>query len=127
MADVVWRPTPDVVERANVTRLMRRHGIEAYRELVQRSRDDPEVYWTAAAADLGLQFRTPWQRVLDESRGPEWTTWFRGATLNVAEACVHRHARERPHAVAAVFRGEDGSRRELAFSELSGEVTRLAE
>jgi acetyl-CoA synthetase len=127
MADVVWRPSPDVVERANVTRLMRRHGIAAYRELVRRSCADPEWYWAAAIEDLELQFRTPWQRVLDESRGPEWTTWFRGATLNVAEACVHRHARERPDAVAAVFRGEDGSRRELVFSDLSDEVARLAE
>jgi acetyl-CoA synthetase len=127
MAEVVWRPSPDVVERANVSRLMRRHGVADYQELVSRSCADPEWYWTAAARDLGPLFRSPWQRVLDESRGPEWATWFRGATLNVAEACVHRHARQRPAAPAAIFHGEDGSRRELTFAELSTEVTRLAE
>jgi acetyl-CoA synthetase len=127
MADVVWRPTEDVVNGANVSRLMRRHGIEDYRELVRRSCADPEWYWTAAVDDLGLAFRTPWRQVLDTSRGAEWATWFRGATLNVAEACVHRHARERPAAPAAVFRAEDGTRRELTFAELSVEVIRLAE
>ena len=127
MAEVVWRPTADVVGRANVSRLMRRHGIVEYRELVRRSCADPGWYWTAAVEDLGLAFRTPWQQVLDESRGAEWATWFRGATLNVADACVHRHARERPAAAAAIFRGEDGTRRELSFAELSAEVTRLAE
>ena len=33
----VWTPTPDVIERANVTRFMRRHGIADHRELVARS------------------------------------------------------------------------------------------
>jgi acetyl-CoA synthetase len=127
MPEVVWRPPAEIVEGANVTRLMRRHGVETYRELVRRSCDDPEWYWPAAIEDLGLPFRTLWRVVLDESRGPEWATWFRGATLNIAEACVHRHARERPDAPAAIFRGEDGSRRELGFAEMSREVTRLAE
>ena len=27
MAEVAWRPTPEYVENANVTRFMRRHGI----------------------------------------------------------------------------------------------------
>jgi acetyl-CoA synthetase len=127
MAEVVWRPSPEVIERANVTRLMRRHGVASYRELIQRSQDDPEWFWPAAIEDLGLELETPWESVVDDSRGPEWTTWFTGATLNVAWNCVHRHARDRPDAPAAVFHGEDGSRRAFTFSELSTEVTRLAE
>ena len=128
MADVVWSPTPEVVERANVTRLMRRHGIEGYRELVRRSQEQPEWFWPAVVEDLELPFETPWERVLDESGGIEWATWFRGATLNIAEACVHRHARSALGATAAcVFAGEDGERRQLTYAELSREVTRFAE
>src|SRR5947207_2220864 len=36
----LWTPTPDVVERANISRFMRRHGIADYRELIARSTAD---------------------------------------------------------------------------------------
>jgi hypothetical protein len=36
VTEVVWTPSADVLERSNVVRLMRRHGIADYRELVRR-------------------------------------------------------------------------------------------
>ncbi len=127
MAEVVWRPSKEVLERANVVRFMRRHGFDDYRAFQQRSQDDPEWFWPAAVKDLGLEFSSPWEQVMDLSRGPEWATWFLGGRLNIAGNCVHRWARSRPDDVGAVFAGEDGTRRELTFAELSAEVTRLAE
>ena len=61
------------------------------------------------------------------SRGPEWATWFSGARLNVAHACVHRWATKRPDEIAAIFDPEEGERRSLTWAELSRETTRLAE
>jgi acetyl-CoA synthetase len=110
-----------------VVRLMRRHGFETFAELQQRSQDDPDWFWPAAIEDMGLEFATPWERVSDLSRGPEWATWFVGGTLNIAWNCVHRWAERRPDDVAAVFAGEDGERRELTFAAMSKKVTRLAE
>ncbi len=128
MAEVVWTPDRETIERSNVGRLMRRHGIDDYRTLVARSIDDPDWFWQAAVEDLGLEFAQPWQRLVDASRGPEWATWFVGGRLNIAWNCVHRHAcGSRAQAPAAVFAGEDGSRRSLSYGELSAEVTRLAE
>ncbi|MBD0318230.1 MAG: AMP-binding protein, partial [Thermoleophilia bacterium] len=127
MGEYVWSPSPEVLERANVVRLLRRHGIADYWALVRRSQEEPEWFWPAAIEDMALEFFRPWQRVVDLSRGPEWATWFVGGTLNVAWNCVHRWADRCPHATSAVFLGEDGARRELTFAELSREVTRLAE
>ena len=127
MAEVVWTPDEEALERANVVRLMRRHGIDDYWELVRRSQDDPEWFWPALIEDTGLEFSTPWDRVYDDSRGPEWTTWFPGSTVSIARNCVHRWAERTPDRVGAVFAGEDGTRRELTFAELSRDVTRLAE
>ncbi len=128
MSDFVWSPTPDVFERANVVRLMRRHGIADYRELVDRSVDDPDWFWPAVVADMELDFFEPWTQLSDGSRGPEWTTWFVGAKLNVAWNCVHRWAASPlAGAEAAIGLGEDGSRRSLTFAELSHEVVKLAE
>ena len=68
-----------------------------------------------------------WDEVSDSTRGIEWTTWFTGARLNVATACVHRWADERPDEEAAVWQSEDGARAAFSWSELSQEVTRFAE
>jgi acetyl-CoA synthetase len=127
VAEVVWRPDEEALGRANVVRLMRKHGIDDYWELVRRSQDDPEWFWPALIEDTGLEFSTPWDRVYDDSRGPEWTTWFPGSTVSIARNCVHRWAERTPDRVGAVFAGEDGTRRELTFAELSRDVTRLAE
>ena len=112
MAEVVWTPSEDVLEHANVVRLMRRHGFSSYRELVARSIEEPEWFWPAAVEDTGIELYELWSEVVDLSRGPEWATWFDGAKLNIAWNCVHRWRSDR---VAAVFRGEDGTRRELTF------------
>lgn len=45
MSDFVWNPTPELIERANVTRLARRHGIASYYDLVRRSIEDVEWFW----------------------------------------------------------------------------------
>jgi acetyl-CoA synthetase len=125
--DIVWAPDAATLERANVVRLMRRHGIDNYGELLRRSIEEPEWFWPAAIEDVGVEFFEPWQRVVDTTRGPEWATWFVGGKLNIAWNCVHRWAERRPDEPAAVFRGEDGARRELTFAEMSNAVTRLAE
>ena len=127
MGKFLWEPSEETLAHANVVRLMRAHGLEDYWELQRRSQEEPEWFWPAAVEDMGLEFTQPWADVVDVSRGPEWATWFVGGRLNIAWNCVHRWAERRPDEVGAVFAGEDGSRRELTFAELSRETTRLAE
>jgi acetyl-CoA synthetase len=128
VAEVIWEPTEEVLEHANVGRLMRRHGFADFAALQQRSQDDPEWFWPAVVEDLGLEFSRAWDRVMDLSRGPEWATWFVGGTLNIASNCVHRWAQGTlADSPAVISLGEDGTRSELTFSELSYEVSRLAE
>jgi acetyl-CoA synthetase len=127
MPTFAWTPSPEQLEAANVTRLARRLGCETYAELHRVSLEDPDRFWRAVVADLELPLAHPWDRVLEDSRGIEWTTWFDGARLNLAEVCLHRWARERPDEVAAIFAGEDGERVESTWGELSRETVQLAE
>jgi acetyl-CoA synthetase len=126
--DVIWRPSEEIRERSNATRLARKLGFDDYWELVRFSAEEPERFWPAAIEDMGLEFSREWDQVCDLSRGPEWATWFVGGRLNLAWNCVHRWARgERADAAAAVWQSEDGQGRSLSYRELSDEVTRLAE
>ncbi|HVA30092.1 MAG TPA: AMP-binding protein [Gaiellaceae bacterium] len=125
--DFIWRPSAELVEQANVTRLARALGADDYHALHRISVEEPERFWPAVVADLGLEFSRPWDAVVDVSRGPEWATWFVGGRVNVARVCVHRWAAERPGEEALVGRFEDGRREALTWAEASRAVTQLAE
>jgi acetyl-CoA synthetase len=114
------------VERANVTRFMRAHGIESYDELVRRSTDDIEWFWDAVVKDLGIRFARPYDRVLDTSDGVPWARWFVGGTTNLATTCVDRWAEETPDAPAVLWEGEDGQVRRVTYAELREMADRLA-
>jgi acetyl-CoA synthetase len=126
-AAIVWRPTPEIAERSRIGRFMRAHGVRAVDELHRRSVADPAWYWDAAVRDLGVRWTTPYARVLDESRGVEWPTWFPGGRLNLADNCLDRHldAGRGAHP-AVVWEGDDGRSRTLTYAELGTEVRRLA-
>jgi acetyl-CoA synthetase len=127
MNDFIWEPPPDYVENANVTRLMRRHGIEDFHDLVRRSSEDIEWFWNAVVEDLKIDFFSPYDRVLDVSAGPQWPKWFAGATINLTHNCVDRHASsELADSPALIWEGEDGEVRTLTYSGLEAEVNRVA-
>ena len=123
---IVWSPTPEVVERANVTRLMRAHGIATEQELIRRSIEDVEWFWDAVVRDLEIPFLEPYTSVLDTSRGIEWATWFGGGSVNLAHACVDRWAERTPEAIAVLWEGEEGSSRRLTYRELRERSDALA-
>ncbi|HEX2030348.1 MAG TPA: AMP-binding protein [Actinomycetota bacterium] len=126
MNEIVWRPTQDYVERANVTRFMRMHGIASYDELVSRSRDDVEWFWDAVVRDLGIDFFRPYDRVLDISDGVPWARWFVGGQINLAHVTCDTWARRTPDAIAVVWEGEDGEVRRVGYAELRAMADGLA-
>jgi len=122
-----WTPSAEQLDDANVVRLARMLGCSGYHELHRVSVEEPDRFWRAVVDDLGVPLARDWDRVLDESRGVEWATWFNGARLNVATACVHRWARERPDAIGAISHHEDGGEWHVPYELLSKRVTSLAE
>ncbi|HEU4480404.1 MAG TPA: AMP-binding protein [Actinomycetota bacterium] len=126
MGDFIWEPTPELVENANVTRLMRAHGIEDYWDLVKRSQDDIEWFWDAVIDDLGIEFFEPYTKVLDDSDGPQWPRWFSGGTVNLTYNCVDRYGERTPDRPALKWEGEDGDTRTLTYATFEQEVNRVA-
>ena len=126
-SEFAWTPSAELLETANVVRLAKTLGCSDYPGLHRVSVAEPDRFWRAVRDDLTIPFARDWTEVLDDTQGVEWTTWFTGARLNLAHACVHRWANERPGAEAAVWQAEDGNRSSLSWAELSLETTRLAE
>jgi len=124
---IVWRPSTKHLEQSRIARFMKVHGIATLEELQRRSMADLEWYWDAVVKDLGVRWTTPYARVLDDSRGIEWPTWFPGGRLNFTDNCVDRHVDAgRGAKPAIIWEGDDGQSRTLTYTELAAEVNRLA-
>jgi acetyl-CoA synthetase len=116
-----------MVEQANITRFMRKHGIATYNELIERTSRDNQWFWDVVTEDLGIEWYTRYHTVRDTSAGIPWTKWYLGGKINIVHNCLDRHAggsrRDKP---AVVWEGEDGAQRTLTFKQLHSEVNRTA-
>lgn len=128
-AEVAWRPTPEYIERANVGRLLGEYGVETIDELRAASVADIARFWEFVVRDLSLPFSKPYDRVMDDSGGIEWTKWFTGGDINMTAVCVDRWASQPRTAdqEAVVCQREDGTVERLTYSELRREVDALAQ
>jgi acetyl-CoA synthetase len=138
MSDYVWTPGAELIERANVSRLMRKLGFavephdarataSSARAFVERSCTDIEWFWGAAIEDMSMPWYRPYDRLLDTSRGPAFADWFIGGETNIALACVDRHAGSTfGPKTALIAETEDASVRRYSYDALAAEVGRLA-
>src|SRR5689334_12614602 len=127
MSDYAWTPGDDYVANANVTRLMRTHGLATIDDLRRRSVNDVEWFWDAVVKDLGIEFSTPYADVLDDSQGAPWAKWFTGGRINLVWNCVDRWS-DGPsrHQIAVIGESETGNVRALTFADLRREVDMAA-
>ena len=81
---MIWTPTQEFVESTNVWRFMKRLGFDDREAFLLFSRENPERFWDEMMREMRIAWFTPYQKVLDASRGPEWAQWFTGGRLNIA-------------------------------------------
>ncbi|HEX7896142.1 MAG TPA: AMP-binding protein [Planctomycetota bacterium] len=121
MDDILWRPSPEAVERANVTRFMRAHGMKDYDDLIRRCAADTSWFWDAALKDLGVIWDRPYEKV--QEGGFPWAKWFVGGKLNIVSNCIERGRGAKP---AVLWNGDDGRSRAWSYAELELKVARIA-
>ncbi|MEV6218048.1 AMP-binding protein [Nocardia sp. NPDC051833] len=131
VAGPAWVPDERIRERSRLLAAMRAWELgadaAAVAELNQRAIEDPEWFWRAAVADLGVDFTAPFERVLDDTDGKPFPRWFPGGRINIAQLTAHRHAEgAAADRTAVVYEGDEGLRRTLTFAELDAEVRRFA-
>src|SRR2546430_2647469 len=113
--DIAWRPTERYLARSRLRRFAEEYGHGDFASLYRWSVEDLDGFWRAVDRDLGLVWRSPYERVLDSSRGIPWTTWWIGGRMNyVATALRHE-----PSRIALVFEGEDDTTPRLTYCELA--------
>ena len=119
---ILWSPARERLEKSAMFRFMAEQGFQSYDELYRWSVDDVEAFWQALCSFCNIEFTRPAERVLEQPGDMTTAQWFAGSELSFP-AHLLRYSGDR---AALVFRGEDGSRRELSFDELKEEVAAIA-
>ncbi len=106
---IAWTPTPDVIERAQLTRFMKQVGVSTWDELYEFSIRDVEKFTEEVLKFLDIKFGPPYEKLLDTSNGIEMPTWLAGAGLNITEMCLDRWVRIEREILPAYDRlGDEG-------------------
>ena len=109
---IAWTPTPEVIERAQLTRFMRQVGVSTWDELYQFSIRDVERFTEEVLKFLDIKFDPPYDKLLDTSDGIEFPTWLSGAGLNITTMCLDRwQTDEMKDQPAVIWEGEEGGTR----------------
>jgi acetyl-CoA synthetase len=90
--EIVWRPTPEYVDRSHLKRFMAQHGIASFAELQQRSTSDIGWFTEAVLKYLDIQFSHPYSQIIDLAGGIQKPTWCVGGELNIVHNCVDKWA-----------------------------------
>ena len=126
--EIVWRPTPDYVNRSHLKQFMDRRGLASFDALMQRSTSDVAWFTDALLKYLDIQFQQPYRQVVDLSRGIAWPRWCVDGKLNIVYNCVDKYQKDSKLArrPAVIWEGEEGQTQTLSYSDLYLEVNRCA-
>ena len=115
----LWKPSSQSVERANLTRFIRRINAVApevgdYPDLYQYSIDHPELFWSEVWDFCKITASRKWDQVVDDVKRMPGARWFSGARLNFAQNLL-RYRDDHP---AIIGWNESGRHQILTYSEL---------
>jgi acetoacetyl-CoA synthetase len=118
---LLWEPTPEMVERAPMTKFMKAQGKADYGELWQWSVDDLEGFWRALWEFFDVQADGDPSTVLGSHEMPG-AQWFPDVRLSYAE---HVFRGKDPDAVALLHASETRELAEMTWGELRDQTARI--
>ncbi len=97
-----------------------------YEDLYRQSMESPDEYWAAAAEDV--QWVKKWDKVLDDSRAPNFYNWFTGGELNTCYNAIDYHVENgRADQVAIIYDSpQTNTVKKITYSDLLEQVSRFA-
>jgi len=115
----VFDPPEEVRQKAYIK------SMDEYRQIYQRSIDDPEGFWAEMAEQL--DWFKKWDKVLVEDFKEAKHEWFVGGKLNACYNCLDRHLITwRKNKAALIWEGDIGETKTLTYQDLYYQVSKFA-
>ncbi len=119
MSATVYQPSADFVKNAHIS------GMPAYLALCKEAETDYEGYWARLAKEF-ISWKTPFTKVLDESKAP-FFKWFEDGTLNASYNCLDRNVEKGlGNKTALIFEADGGEITRITYSELLAKTCQIA-
>jgi acetyl-CoA synthetase len=100
-------------------------SLEEYKQIYQRSLDDPEGFWGELAHQL--DWYKKWDKVVVEDFKEAKHRWFIGGRLNVSYNCLDRNLKTwRRNKAALIWEGDTGETSTLTYQQLYHNVCKFA-
>ncbi|TVO69851.1 acetate--CoA ligase [Sedimenticola selenatireducens] len=97
-----------------------------YKEMYQRSVEDPDGFWGDAAEEF-LTWSKKWDKVSEWDFNEANIKWFQGGKLNVSYNCLDRHLETRGDQTALIWESDDPNEdKKISYRELHAEVCKFA-
>ncbi|MDI6708103.1 MAG: acetoacetate--CoA ligase [Candidatus Thermoplasmatota archaeon] len=128
MGKLLWKPSEELINQANMTKFIsfvnEKYGLEinSYHKLHKWSIENIPDFWAAMWEFGRIIASRSYEKVVDDLTKFPGAKWFTKARLNFAENLL----RYRDEKVAFIFRGETQKRSEISYAELYNQVARLA-
>jgi acetyl-CoA synthetase len=119
-----WTPSAPYLNRSRLKAFAEAHGHRDYASLLRWSQTDLDGFWRAVDNDIDLVWTKKYDRVLDDSKGIPWTTWWTGGRMNYVSTALR--ARLGPDRVAVIAEGEEGTVRRVSYGQLARDVGTFA-
>ena len=97
-----------------------------YADTYRQSMESPDEYWAAAAENV--VWVKKWDKVLDDSRAPNFYSWFTGGELNTCYNAIDYHVENgRADQVAIIYDSpQTNTVKKITYSDLLDQVSRFA-
>ena len=128
MAKLLWKPTEEQIEQANMYRFMQfinetyHQNFKEYAPLYDWSIENISGFWAAFWEFADIIHSKRYDQVIDDAKKMPGARWFPGAQLNFAENLL----RYRDDRVALIFKGEGRPSIRYTYAQLYDEVARVA-
>jgi len=125
--EIVWRPSPEHLNKARLTDFMRQHAIHDFSDLMTRSTEDVGWFTESILQYLDIQFYEPYHKVVELSKGIAWPTWCSGGKMNIIHNCLDKYIGSPKEKQAAfVWEAEEGTTKTITYEELYHSVNQAA-
>ena len=119
-----WTPSERYLGRSRLRAFAKHHGHADYDSFLRWSQTDLDGFWRGVDRDLELVWTKRYDRVLDDSKGIPWTTWWVGGRMNYVATALR--SRRGPDRVAVISEGEEGKVRRISYGQLARDVGTFA-
>ncbi len=126
MSDFEFIPTEKQIQESNIYKFIKKHNLSSFDELSNKAKNDLEWFWKSVDEDIGIVWDTPYEKILDTSKGIAWSKWFVNGKTNIYKSSVEKFVKTIPDKIAYYFESEDGKTSNISYSELDSKVSKLA-